>query len=78
MSFPFVPCEIKQEKVSIIKCNLCEHISTSVGGAKHHKRVKHRNVPNKCDFCDRNFSDKSSLTKHLASIHEGRRYPCAE
>ena len=75
---PFAPCEIKQEKKSFIKCNLCEHISASVGGAKYHKRVKHRNVSYKCDFCDKNFSDKSSLNKHLASIHEGRRYPCRE
>ena len=77
-SLPDLP-EVKQEKTSsiAINCDHCEHISTSVGGAKYH-RVKHRNVLFKCELCDKNFSDKSSVNKHQASVHGGVRYPCSE
>ena len=29
--------------------------------------------PFKCSICDKNFSEKGSMTKHMESVHEGKK-----
>ena len=35
-----------------------------------------KKTPTVCDECSKEFSSKSNLTTHLATVHTGKRFPC--
>ena len=64
-------------------CDLCDFKTKSSKTLKYHKGMKHDDsqalgdlvIPT-CSICDKMFSDKSNMLKHIRSAHESLTYPC--
>ena len=41
---------------------------------RHITGVHEGKNPFKCDICDRCFSQKADLNRHVAYVHEGKKY----
>eukprot|EP00092_Neocalanus_flemingeri_P044336 GFUD01049134.1.p1 GENE.GFUD01049134.1~~GFUD01049134.1.p1 ORF type:complete len:670 (+),score=113.47 GFUD01049134.1:59-2011(+) len=66
----------KRTKKHNLKCDVCEYVSTSVGGLEKHRKVKHDNVTYSCDQCDLNVKYQASLRRHVKAVHEGKTFNC--
>eukprot|EP00092_Neocalanus_flemingeri_P016025 GFUD01017344.1.p1 GENE.GFUD01017344.1~~GFUD01017344.1.p1 ORF type:complete len:745 (+),score=98.70 GFUD01017344.1:56-2290(+) len=66
----------KRIKKHDLKCDLCEHESTSLSELEKHREGKHNKNSYSCDQCDFQDKYKNILRKHIKSKHEGKAYHC--
>ena len=53
-------------------------IPTIKNNTPNKKLTRTNDAKYRCDQCDKQYSDKSNLTKHIQSKHEGIKYACYE
>ena len=66
----------KMHKIQEFKCSTCEAVLKSKLCLKSHIEYVHEGKERKkvyCEICDRDFSHKSDLDVHIASVHEGKK-----
>ena len=72
-SFPFI-WRLLYKKTPFAQTNKVEgEIEKTNGNGQWNEAV-----PYPCNDCDKKFSHKLGLYKHIKSVHEGAKYPCDE
>ena len=57
-----------------VRCEYCGKTYSSEGAVKHHiKRVHLKEMDFMCNMCERKFSSKADLLKHIAAMHDAER-----
>ena len=60
------------EQLNKFQCDMCKKILKRFDSLEYHINAIHNNVkPHKCEFCNKTFSTKIILQKHVLSVHEG-------
>jgi uncharacterized Zn-finger protein len=54
-------------------CSVCEKEFKKLFNLKQHVRTHTGERPLQCSYCDKCFSDRSSMNKHQRTVHEDRR-----
>ena len=55
---------------SNLQCFLCGRISSNAGNLQKHLRIHTGERPYSCKLCHRTFNDRSSITRHIKTIHK--------
>jgi len=68
---------VKRENVeTIVSCDECHSIFTTVQGLKSHKKAMHQGIKYSCDRCEYQANMQVNLKSHIENKHLGIRYSC--
>ena len=71
-----VPVETGLDKQLSLKCQMCDHVCTSMTALSNHHRNDHGVV--QCDYCGKAFASKASLDKHMYMHMNTKTFVCEE
>ncbi len=54
------------------RCSLCPYRSNPSKVARHYRYVHSQEKPHACGLCEKRFTDKADLTRHLKVVHDYR------
>jgi transcription elongation factor Elf1 len=65
---PVLEVEMGDKKHNTLKCNLCNHVSTSLEKYQEHNRT-HLQIKFSCSYCGKQFLSQKSLSHHIYVRH---------
>ena len=64
--------KVKPDQVALHVCNICNKDFASPYNVRRHQLTHSDDRPFACQFCNKSFKEKSSLTKHVKRVHVGK------
>ncbi|XP_046975822.1 zinc finger protein 431-like [Vanessa cardui] len=62
----------KKVKIEKVACEVCKKLFTNID--EHMKA--HYNKRHSCEFCDKSYAERNTLTRHVKQCHDGFRHEC--
>ncbi|PNF23070.1 hypothetical protein B7P43_G09813 [Cryptotermes secundus] len=73
---PVLKTQMRDMKHNIWKCNLCNHVSTSLQKHQEHRRT-HPQIKFSCSYCNKQFPSQKSRSHHVSIRHpDKKRFIC--